>query len=139
MSSQEVIEQIPHFAVVPVEIKNWSDKFVEPRYVKKTTVKTYIIDPTAPGAGAFDLRSIQIADYEPNRMRMVIQVVDQPVTLLTDPPGTGAQTSSASVAPSGRHLPASTSEYVLLGPDSFWLQAITGATTGRVTVTKEYC
>jgi len=118
---------------VPVEIKNWAAP-IKPPFVKKTTVKTYIIDPAA----ALNQRTVQICDYEPKRLRMVIQVIDAAVALCLEQPVTSPDTSSATVANTGRYLPPNVNgtEYELMGPDAFWLNPL--ATVTRVTVTKEY-
>lgn len=119
---------------VQVEIKNWADS-AKPPTVKKSTLKTYIIDPTAV-AGP---KNVQIADYEPLRFRLLIQVIDVAVALTLEVPTTSPDVSTASIAPQGRYLPPNVAspEYVFLGPDAFWLNSLTAVT--RVTVTKEYC
>lgn len=119
---------------VPVEIKNWAEP-VKPPYVKNTTLKTYIIDP----ASAIGQKNVQISDFEPRRLRLMIQVIDSGVALLTDPPTTSPDVSSTANANAGLYLSPNDSgnTYEFFGPDAFWLNALTTIT--RVTVTKEYC
>jgi len=121
--------------VNPEDIKNYADPPAKPPYVKRTTVKTWIIDPTAANGPA----QTQICDYEPTRMRMAIQVIDVAVALLRDPPTKTPDTSTASTAPQGLYLPpnAGAQPYEFFGPDAFWLNSLTAVT--RVTVIKEYC
>jgi hypothetical protein len=116
------------------QIKNWATP-IKPPYVKKTTLKTYILDPTAANGP----KNVQICDYEPTRMRIAIQVIDVAVTLTNEPPTSSPDTTTASTAPQGRYLPpnVASKEYELFGPDAFWLNSLTAVT--RVTVTKEYC
>lgn len=124
-------------APVDVNVKNWAPQ-IKPPYVKKTTIRTYVIDPTgATGVGKF----VQIGDYEPNRMRIAIIVSDFPVSLTTDTPVASPDTSTVSVAPQGAYLPvnANATPYELFGPDAFWLNSIATSTAGRVTVIKEFC
>lgn len=120
---------------VPVEIKNYADFYAKPKVVQRTTLKTYVID-----GGVEDLKRVQIADYEPSRLRMVVQVIDGPVAITTEVPVTSPDLNAAGTPPQGRHLPASQNlEYVFLGPDAFWLNSVATGPTTRVTVTKEYC
>ena len=114
------------------EIKNWAERWAKPRVVSRTTTRTYIIDPASD-----DFDNVQIADYEPSRMRTVIHVIDDDVTLTLESPVTSPDTTTTSVAPQGRYMPARTEEYILYGPDAMWLNSLTAVT--RVTVTKEYC
>lgn len=125
---------------VPMPISVKVNNFPESARVRKTTLNTYVLDPAATDVSQ---RSAQIGEYEPTRVRTVIQVLDQPCTLIVgETPRASPDTavSGVGVKPNqGRLLPASTSfEYVLQGPDIFWLNTVTGATVGRVTVTKEY-
>jgi len=124
-----VTDDIPN---LPVVIKNWSDGYVKPKGISHTVLTTYTLDP----ANA-DTRRVQIAAYEPNRKRLVIEVVDAAVMLLTDQPNTSPEASTVAVPGTGRYLPPSVYERVFYGPDVFWLNTVTAAT--RVTVTKEYC
>ena len=121
---------------VPVEIKNWAPP-IKPPYVKKTTVRTYVIDP----AGTADGKNVSIADYEPNRMRLAIIVADFPVALTIDSPVNSPDISTAGVKPQGAYLPvnANAAPYEFFGPDAFYLNSIATSTAGRVTVIKEYC
>lgn len=121
--------------VVPVTIQNSAELKAEPRYVKKTTVKTYVIDPAASDTTQ---RWAQIAEYEPSRVRTVIQVIDAACALTLEAPISKPDPAAATVAPQGRYLPNSTAfEYVLFGPDAMWINSMAAVT--RVTVTKEYC
>lgn len=118
---------------VPVEIKNWADP-IKPPYVKRTSFKTWIIDP----AGVAGPKSVAFCSYEPTRFRMLIQVIDVAVTVTTDSPVASPDTSTASVAPQGLYLPPTLNyRYEFLGPDAMYLNALTAVT--RVTVQKEYC
>jgi hypothetical protein len=120
---------------ISVTIKNWAEMGKPPR-IANTTVSTYTIDPAGDPANN-DSRRVQISDYEPNRLRMVVMVIDAPVMLCKEPPKTSPDVSSATVAGTGRYLPNSVTEYIFYGPDAWWINSTTGAT--RVTVTKEYC
>lgn len=122
---------------VPVEVKNWAPS-IKPPFVKKTTIRTYILDPTgATGVG----KNVQIADYEPNRLRLAIIVCDFAVALTFDTPSTSPDPSLVTVAPQGAYLPvnANGAPYEFFGPDAFWLNSIAANTPGRVTVIKEFC
>lgn len=125
---------------IEVTVKNWSDKDAHPKVVARTTTRTVIIDPA--NANVTD-RAMQIGDYEPRRLRTVIQVIDAPVALCigTSPTRTPENASvAAGPAPEGRYLPNSLNmEYVFYGPDEMWLNSITGSAVTRVTVTKEFC
>ena len=116
------------------QIKNWATP-IKPPYVKKTTVKTYIIDPT----GANGPKNAQICDYEPTRMRLAIQVVDVAVSLTLDSPMASPDASTVNTAPQGLYLPPNPagSPYEFFGPDAMWLNSLTAVT--RVTIVKEYC
>jgi len=122
---------------IPVEVKNWAPQ-IKPPVVKKTTLRTYVLDPAGLiGVGKF----VQIADYEPQRLRMVLIVADVPVALTYDPPSTTPDVASApGVAPQGALLPvnANGAPYEFFGTDAFWLNSLVG-TVGRVTVIKEFC
>ena len=126
-------DQIPDVAVT---IKNWADAAKPPR-IANTTVKTYVVDPAGVVLSNNDIRRVQIADYEPNRVRMVIQVIDAAVMLCKETPTSSPDVSSVTVPGTGRYLPNSITEYILYGPDAWWVNSVTAAT--RVTVTKEYC
>ena len=118
---------------VPVEIKNWADP-IKPPYVKRTTFKTYIIDPT----GATGPKNIPISSYEPKRFRLIIQVIDAAVALLLESPVTSPDSGVIGVAPQGLYLPPNLIRpYDFLGPDEMFLNSLTAVT--RVTVVKEYC
>jgi hypothetical protein len=121
-----VVQPVPVIA----EIKNWPEP-IKPPFVKRTTVRTYIIDPAATDT------FVQICDYEPKRYRMAITPIDVAVAVTMEPPTDSPDTSAAGDAPQGLHLPVATQPYEFFGPDAFWLNCI-GA-IGRVTVLKEYC
>jgi len=127
----------PNNTPVQVEVKNWP-KPPEPLLIKKTSVKTYVVDPAATNVGTS--RWVQICDYEPSRVQMRIQVFDFAVALCTEVPVTSPDPNTAAgSAPQGRYLPASLNvEYPLYGPDAFYINPITGG-AARVTVTREYC
>lgn len=120
---------------VPVEIKNWADP-IKPPYVKNTTVRTYVIDPAALDRSQ---RFAQIANFEPRRLRMAVQVIDAPVAMTKEQPLTSPDASSATAAPQGLYLPTNVTSppYEFFGPDEWWINSL--ATVTRVTVTKEYC
>jgi hypothetical protein len=125
------------FPVLDVTVQNWPDEWAKPPAIKSMTFRTYIIDPAGAGNGT---KQVQICEYEPRRARIVIQVPDQAVMLTLDPPNTSPDTSSVTVGGQGRYLPATNAyEYILYGPNPMWLNSIVGSTTGRVTVTREYC
>jgi hypothetical protein len=126
-------DQIPD---INVTIKNWADAAKPPR-IANTTVKTYIVDPAAVVVSNNDARRIQIAEYEPNRLRLVIQVIDSSVMLCKETPTNSPDISSVTVPGTGRYLPNSITEYILYGPDAWWINSLAAVT--RVTVTKEYC
>jgi len=119
----------PPTGPIPVEVKNWADP-IKPPYVKKTTLRTYIMP--------VDGDPFQICDYEPKRYRMAVYVVDQPVAITLGSPVDSPDISTASVAPQGGHLPTATTPYEFFGPDAFYLNSIVGSTATRVTVVKEY-
>lgn len=126
-------------APVEVVVKNWTDKEVKPRLVKNTTMTTYVVDGTD-----VNKKIIQICGYEPHRFRVIVQAVDHEVGITTEVPKANEVPLSASpiVGYSAvRYLPPqganASNEYVFFGPDAMWLVAL--GSTGRVTVTKEYC
>jgi hypothetical protein len=116
------------------QIKNWAAP-IKPPYVKRTTVKTHIIDP----AGLAGSKNVQICDYEPTRMRIAIQPIDVAIALTLETPTSSPDISTASVAPQGVYLPPTpaSTPYEFFGPDAMWLNSLTAVT--RVTVVKEYC
>lgn len=117
---------------VPVTVTNWAPP-VKPPYCRNTTFKTYVIDPAGSGAG----KNVQICDYEPNRLRLVIIPIDAGVAILSDPPTTSPDVSSTTQPNVGAYLPSIGGEpYEFFGPDPFWLNALTTIT--RVTVIREY-
>lgn len=119
----------------PVSVK--VNNFPESPRARKTTVKTYVLDPAATDKSQ---RFAEIAAYEPTRCRLVLQVLDQPIILIiNESPIVTPDVTTVSAAPGqGRVIPASVEENVLYGPDQMWLNTVSGATVGRVTVTKEY-
>lgn len=124
---------------VNVHVVNTGDmpKAPKPVYADKTTLKTYVISGAAPPAG--NNAWIQITDYEPNRVRMVIQVYDSDVAILTQPPRTSPDTDVAGTAPEGRLLQANAAiEYIFYGKDAFFINPVV-AGNARVTVMREYC
>lgn len=121
--------------VNPEDIKNYADPPAKLPYVRKTTLKTYILDPTTANGP----KNVQICDYEPMRLRLAIQVIDVAVTLTLEPPTTSPDATTASTAPQGQYLPPNVAArpYEYFGPDAFWLNSLTAVT--RVTIVKEYC
>ncbi len=119
---------------VQVEVKNWPDNgLAKPPPIVKTTVRTYVMDP----AGIAGLKNVQISDYEPNRARMVITVMDTEMALLTSVPVSSPDATSPSIAPaSGGAVLAVYQPLQIFGSDAFWLNALN--TVGRVSVIKEY-
>lgn len=119
---------------VPVEIKNWSDGTAKPRLVKKTTLKTYVLDP----AGVAGPKNVQISEYEPKRVRMVVTVIDDHVALLLEPPIISPDVDNPQLAPQGLFIRGAGTNlpYPFYGPDAMWLNSLAVAT--RVTVVKEY-
>jgi len=134
MGSEDVEHVIPVRITNLDQVKNYADPPARPPFVKKTTVKTYIIDPT----GANGPKNVQICDYEPMRLRLAIQVIDVAVTLTLDSPTSSPDTTTASTAPQGLYLPPipANTPYEFFGPDAMWLNSLTAVT--RVTVVKEY-
>lgn len=115
------------------EIKNFAREWAKPRVVRKTTVRTYLLDITGANGPAM----IQVCDYEPSRVRMTIQPIDADITVTGESPLKSPDVSSATVAPQGAHLAKGIQPYEFWGPDALWLNSLTGTT--RVTVIKEYC
>lgn len=125
---------------VPVEVKNWAPPVKPSNPITRTTIRTYVLDPAGSGAG----KSVQVCDYEPNRMRMAVLVVDAAVTIATAVPVTSPGASTATLGNEGGYLPpnaaanvGTTMPYEFFGPDAMWLNSM--ATITRVTVIKEYC
>lgn len=119
---------------VDVRVNN----FPESPRARRTVATTYILDPVATDTTK---RVVQIAEYEPTRLAMRVQVLDQQcIIVANEVPRTSPDTTSTSIAPAqGRVLnPSSAVEYCFYGPDAFWLNTSSGTTVGRVTVTKEY-
>jgi hypothetical protein len=132
MTTPESTPDIPTF---DVSIKNWAEAAKPPR-VTNTTVKTYVVDPAGVVTDP-NTRRVQIAEYEPNRLRMVIQVIDAAVVLMKDVPTTSPNPSTTANPGPGRLLPNGAIEYIFYGPDAWWINS--EAFISRVTVTKEYC
>lgn len=129
MTIQDVWDRI-----VKVHVENWQ-KPVE-YCVQNTTLKTYVLDPAATNVPD---RWKQICEYEPERVRLVIQVLDSPIVLTKEAPNNAPETTAAATAPgqNGRVLSNNTGvEYCFYGPDAFFV--IPTAAVTRVTVTKEY-
>jgi hypothetical protein len=119
--------------VLTVKVNNWPDNEKTGK-VRKTSVKTWVVDPASA-----DWWMVQISEYEPTRLRMVVQVLDAPVSLVVgETPKSKTDTTTASLAPGqGRVLVNNTAvEYVFYGPDDMYVYTL--GTIGRVTVTKEY-
>lgn len=118
------------------EIRNWAEQFAKPRVVKTTSLKTHVVDATgATGAGKF----VQIAAYEPSRVRTLIQALDVDVVLMTQNPSASPDAAvAAGIAPvDGMVIPkANTVPTAFYGPDALWINTISGIT--RVNVVKEY-
>lgn len=124
--------QIP----VPVDIRNWADSPAKAPVIKKTTLRTYILDPANVNTAD---RVISICNYEPKRTRLVIDVIDAQIGITTESVVTSPGVSvAAGPAPQGRVLPTSGAfeGYNFYGPDAFWIYPL-GAVT-RVTVTSEF-
>lgn len=119
----------------PQTVQNFANA-AKPPQVKGTIIKTYLLD--AAGVLGGTGKWVQICDYEPKRVRMLIKPIDQPVALTLESPVTSPDTSSATVAPQGGHLATTTDQgYEFFGPDAMWLNSLN--TTTRVLVIKEYC
>lgn len=120
---------------VQVTVQNWTDNPAKPPVIKRTTFKTYVLDP----AGTFGVKFTQICEFEPKRARLVIQSIEAPIglyttqpTVIPDPNGVAGALSDP-----GRYIPNGLAfEYAFYGPDAFWINAL--GTLTRVTVTKEY-
>lgn len=135
--TREYDEDVQPIPVVVIGAK-WPEP-VKERYVKRTTFKTYVLD----AAGIDGADNVQICDYEPNRCRMVVHVIDTTVALTLESPVNSPDSADAVTnAQQGRLLPPASGshngEYAFFGPDAMWLNTLTGETTTRVTVTKEY-
>ena len=118
----------------PIDVR--VNNFPESARPRKTSMATVVLDPT----GATGQTKWQVSDYEPTRVRTVIQVLDSPCTLIVEETPRGPDTTAVGVAPAqGRVLVNNTGvEYILLGADAMWLNSIVGSVAGRVTITKEY-
>lgn len=126
---------------VEVTVKNWNeapkpDHARRPRKTIRTITQTYALD-----AGDPNKRTVQIAGFEPNRIRMVVQVIDHECYIYNTMPTTFPDAATPLTASQGRYLPTvgvnASYEYIFYGNDAWWLNAIGGQNT-RVTVTKEY-
>lgn len=121
---------------VEADIKNWAES-ARPPIIKNTVLKTYILD-SAGTINSGNRTYYQISDYEPRRVRMAIWVLDQNITLLTDPPNQSPNLDAGlTTAPQGALLPISNVPYEFFGPDAFWINSLNA--TARVVVVKEYC
>lgn len=121
---------------VSVEVKNYADFQAKPRFVRRSTVRTYIIDP----AGAAGPKMLAFTGYEPDRVRTEIRVYDNPVAVTLDAPVSTPDDGGMGVAPQGMFMPVTTTvPYEFFGPDAMWLNSIAGANPAKVTVLREYC
>ena len=103
-------------------------------YIKKTTPRTVILDPTKVTGPSF----LEISGLDPARECLIIQVIDAACAIVTESPVASPDTCTIALACQGRYLPASTNlEYRFSGADAFWLNSLTGNPT-RVTITREY-
>lgn len=116
---------------VDVEIRNWPEGWAKPRLVKKTIFQTFVLDAASPG----NLR-VQICDLEPHRVRIHLMVIDAPIGISNDQPGTVPGVSAVGTAPYGAIIAANALGHDLYGPDAMWIYSL-GAQT-RVSVVKEY-
>lgn len=130
------LQETPDIPTFDVRVKNWAES-AKPPVVANTTVKTFTIDPAGVLANDDNSRRVQIAEYEPNRLRMVVQVIDAAVMLCKEKPTQSPDVSTVAAPGVGRYLPNGLIEYEFFGPDAWWINSVTAAT--RVTVTKEYC
>jgi hypothetical protein len=122
---------------VEVEIKNWADHPAKPRLIKHSTFNTYIIDATN---ATNNPKFMQIAAYEPHRLRCHIVVTDSPVAILNAQPKNSPDPSNGpAVAPEGAYVSPNSLGRDFFGPDPLWINSLSGAAAGRVTVIKEYC
>lgn len=117
---------------VPVEIKNWPDPPAKLPLVKNSTVRTVLLAPGGDGT------SLQISDYEPKRLRMVLIVLDAPVEITDSVPTISVDASTATTKPgaNGGILPNGIQPYEFFGPDAWWLTQL--GTVTRVTIIKEF-
>jgi hypothetical protein len=118
---------------VEVTVKNWPDPPAKQPLVKNSTIRTVLLAAGADGT------VVQISDYEPKRIRMVLYVLDSPIGMSDSPPTTSpdASTSTSKPASGGGVLPNSTNPYEFFGPDAWWINQLGMAT--RVTILKEFC
>lgn len=118
---------------VPVTVTNWAPP-VKPPFCKNTTVRTIVVDPANGNQNNY----LQVSDYEPNRLRLALVVIDADVMITTDPPTTSGVASTTAVPGNGGVLPKNSGNdpYEFFGPDAFWINSL--ATITRVTVIKEY-
>lgn len=119
---------------VPVEIKNWPDPPAKKPAIKNSSLRTYLLI-----AAGGDGLAPQIADYEPNRVRMAVYVLDAPIGILDSIPSTQPDASTATAKPNsgGGVFVNSVQPYEFFGPDAWWINQL--GTTTRVVVLKEYC
>lgn len=117
---------------VPVEIKNWPDPPAKLPTVKNTIVRSILLS----NAG-FDGMSMQLGDYEPKRIRMVIIPLDAAVSIQDSNPTNVGQTSDVTHKADGGIFPNGIQPYEFYGPDALWVVRLSADT--RVTIVKEYC
>lgn len=118
---------------VEVTVKNWPDPPAKLPEVRNSTIRTYLLALTGDGT------TVQICDYEPKRIRMVIIPLDSAIAVTDSVPTTSPDTSTATSKPAsgGGVLPAGIQPYEFYGPDAWWITQL--GTITRVTVIKEFC
>jgi hypothetical protein len=124
----------PDRIAMPVEVtvKNWPDPPAKLPMVKNSTMRTYLLAPGADGT------AVQISDYEPKRVRMVLIVLDAPIAMTDSVPSLTPDVSTATAKPnSGGVLPNGIQPFEFFGPDAWWINQL--GTVTRVTVIKEFC
>lgn len=139
MGADGTIDSLPAYATsdyLKVKVVGASQALsVTPPGIGKTMLKTYLLDPTSVAGPDF----VQIASYEPNRVRMTVRSIDQDVVITKEPPVVSPDTSSITQAPTGLQIAhgAIPAEH-FYGPDAFWVNTLSGTGATRVVVKKEY-
>lgn len=128
--------KIGNLAELGQEIRNSAQAYAKPRMVKNTSVKTYVIDAAGVNPGVL---SVQIAAYEPNRVRMAVFVQLSTVSLTMEAPIASPDVVAPTGIPQGAYLKQNDNPYEFFGPDAFWLNSILGQAATPVVVVKEYC
>jgi hypothetical protein len=118
------------------EIRNSAQYYAKPRLIKNSSVKTYVMDPAGVSPG---VTRIQIATYEPNRIRLAVYVQVAAVAIVTGKPVTSPDVAPPAGIPEGGYLIPSANPYEFFGPDEYWLNSIIAAAAAPVIVIKEYC